>query len=367
MNKKVRILAFYLPQYHPIPENDEWWGKGFTEWTNVANTKPLYKGHYQPRIPADLGFYDLRVPETRKAQADMAKEYGVEGFVYWHYWFGGKRILETPFNEVLASGKPDYPFCLAWANESWSGIWHGLSEKILIKQEYPGEEDYIKHFNIVLDAFKDHRYIRVDNKPLFYVYRPNQIPNCSEFINLWNKLACENGFDGIYFITPTNFPEKEAEELFKSGYNGIHSFRFAESFSKMKNHTLGQRIRRKIERTFKISNKVNLNIYDYHEFIKNMVTEGDSNTLYYPTIFPSWDNSPRSGQKALIMENSTPEVFKSHVREVLNIVKQKPYENRIIFLKSWNEWAESNYMEPDLKFGLKYLEALKSEIDLLDI
>lgn len=173
---KARIIAFYLPQYHPIPENDAWWGKGFTEWTNVGKAKPLYRGHYQPRVPADLGYYDLRVPETRQAQADMARSYGVEGFMYWHYWFGGgKRLLERPFNEVLASGEPDFPFALAWANETWKGFAHGLANRnTLIEQRYLGEQDYIDHFHAVLPAFRDRRYITVDGKPLFMVYKPDR-------------------------------------------------------------------------------------------------------------------------------------------------------------------------------------------------
>ena len=168
---KARVIAFYLPQFHPIPENDEWWMKGFTEWTNVGKARSLFPGHYQPKVPADLGYYDLRVPETRQAQADMAREYGIEGFCYWHYWFGnGKRLLERPFNEVLASGKPDFPFCLAWANESWKGFFHGVKTKqALITQLYPGEDDYIAHFETVLPAFKDPRYITVDDKPVFMI------------------------------------------------------------------------------------------------------------------------------------------------------------------------------------------------------
>jgi hypothetical protein len=366
MRNKVRIIAFYLPQYHPTPENDKWWGKGFTEWTNVAKAQPLFKGHYQPHIPADLGFYDLRVPETRKAQAAMAREHGVEGFVYWHYWFAGKRILERPFIEVLESHEPDFPFCLAWANHSWSGIWIGQTDKILIEQTYPGEEDYISHFYSILDAFKDPRYIRVENKPLFYIFNPTEIPDCGELIKIWNRLAKENALDGIYFIGPAAYPEKQAQQLLNNGFNGIHSYRFEESFSKMKGYSIGQRIIRKILRTFRLSKKVNLNIYDYENFISNMVTEADCNTLFFPTLYPAWDNSPRSGRKALIMENSTPIAFKKHVRKVLDIVKAKPFDKRIIILKSWNEWAEGNYMEPDLKYGRKYLEALKAEIDAIE-
>ena len=190
-----RVIAFYLPQFHPTPENDKWWGKGFTEWTCMGKAKPLFKGHYQPRIPSDLGYYDLRVPETREMQAEYARRAGIEGFCYWHYWFGnGKRLLERPFNEVLESGKPDYPFCLGWANHSWyKKLWDKDTKKdtLLIKQEYFGEGDYRMHFEFALEAFKDHRYIMDGDKPLFFIFRPLDIPN--DFIPLWQKWAKENG------------------------------------------------------------------------------------------------------------------------------------------------------------------------------
>ena len=202
----ARLIAIYLPQYYPIPENDETWGKGFTEWTNVGKAKPLFKGHYQPRVPADLGYYDLRVPETREAQAQMAQSYGIEGFMYWHYWFGnGKRLLERPFNEVLESGKPDFPFCLGWANHSWTTkTWTATGQfqanKMIAEQLYPGDEDFVNHFYYCLKAFKDHRYINVDGKPFFLIYAPQNIPNVEHFISLWNNLAQQNGLPGIHFV-----------------------------------------------------------------------------------------------------------------------------------------------------------------------
>lgn len=171
---KVRVIAFYLPQFHPTPENDKWWGKGFTEWTNVGKAKPLFKGHYQPKVPADLGYYDLRVPETRREQAELARQYGIEGFCYWHYWFGnGRQLLQRPFQEVLASGEPDFPFCLAWANHSWEDKQFNKEggNKMLMEQLYPGDEDYIAHFNAVLPAFKDPRYIRVNGEALSWEHK----------------------------------------------------------------------------------------------------------------------------------------------------------------------------------------------------
>src|SRR5690606_5655606 len=202
MNKKARVIAFYLPQYHPIPENDETWGKGFTEWTNVGKARPLFKGHYQPRVPADLGYYDLRLPEVREAQAQMAREAGIEGFMYWHYWFGnGKRVLERPFNEVLESGKPDFPFCLGWANHSWSTktwISNYSKDKMILEQLYLGQQDYIDHFYTVLPAFQDKRYLKVDDKPFFLIYAPLEFPEVSYFMKLWKELAVQNGLKGIH-------------------------------------------------------------------------------------------------------------------------------------------------------------------------
>ena len=197
----VRLIAFYLPQFHPIPENDAWWGKGFTEWTNVAKAQPLFTGHYQPHIPADLGFYDLRVPETREAQAALARQYGIEAFCYWHYWFGnGVRILQRPFEEVLASGRPEFPFCLGWANESWTGIWHGARDTMLMEQKYPGLEDHRKHFEYLLTAFSDRRYLHVEGKPLLYVYHPADIPQCEQVMDFWRTLASKAGLPGLYLV-----------------------------------------------------------------------------------------------------------------------------------------------------------------------
>ncbi len=191
---KARAIAFYLPQYFPIPENDEWWGRGFTEWTNTAKARPLFPGHRQPNLPADLGFYDLRVPETRAAQAELAREHGVEAFAYWHYWFGnGDRILERPFTEVLQSGEPDFPFCLAWANQTWTGIWHGAADRVLKQQRYLGEEDDLRHFQTVLPAFRDDRYLRVGGRPVFYVFRPEELPDAAAFVDRWQTVRRRRG------------------------------------------------------------------------------------------------------------------------------------------------------------------------------
>ncbi len=357
-NSKVRIIASYLPQFHPIPENDLWWGKGFTEWTNVGKAKPLFKGHYQPRVPADLGYYDLRLPETRQAQADMAKEYGVEGFCYWHYYFGnGKRLLERPFNEVLSSGTPDFPFCLGWANHSWKDKQFSSEgkNKLLIEQKYPGEKDYIEHFNIVLPAFKDKRYIRVDNKPFFLIYDPFAIPQLTEFILLWQKLAKENGLEGIHFVANTHNID-EINILRKKGFDAINILRFFHFFKH--EYSLFERAIVKIMRIgFKKGQ-----IIDYKKYSKYFHGDEDKLDYCYPSIIPNWDHSPRSGRKGHIFINATPQTFKNHVKSVLSTVNQKSAQHQIILLKSWNEWAEGNYVEPDLRYGRGFLEALKEAI-----
>ena len=351
--KNNRIIALYLPQFHPIPENDKWWGKGFTEWTNVGKAKSLFRGHYQPRVPADLGYYDLRCPESREAQAEIARKYGIEGFCYWHYWFGnGKRLLERPFNEVLESGKPNFPFCLAWANESWRGFWHGVNgREVLIEQQYPSEQDFIDHFYAVLPAFKDTRYIKVDAKPLFMIYRPLELPHAEKFVQLWRDLALKNGLKGIHFVGHL-YPDCEhtVEMVLSLGFDAVNVVRMG-AYSNYK--TRLDRVIGKIRR--KITNSPI--IEDYNKVSKYFINEHDVNEQVYPTIIPNWDHTPRTGRKGLVFHNSTPLSFKAHLLDAKEILDKK--ENKICFLKSWNEWAEGNYVEPDLKYGYQYLEAIK--------
>lgn len=356
---KPRILAFYLPQYHPIPENDEWWGKGFTEWTNVGKAKPLYRGHYQPKVPADLGYYDLRLPEARQAQAEMAREYGIEGFCYWHYWFGnGKVLLEKPFAEVLSSGKPDFPFCLAWANHSWEDklFNKGGSNKILIEQLYPGEEDIARHFNHVLPAFKDPRYIRVGNKPLFMIYSPNELPDATGFMAKWNELAKSNGLEGIHFVAHA-YDEKEVGRYLRTGFDAVNVVRLFHFFRK--DFSFMEKAFMKIMKYAFGRGRV----VSYKRASKYFVGEEEKSDSCYPTLIPNWDHSPRSGRSGHILKDATPDLFYKHVRETFRTVEGKEEGRNIVFLKSWNEWAEGNYMEPDLKYGKGFLEALKEALE----
>ena len=357
---KPRVIAFYLPQFHPIPENDAWWGKGFTEWTNVGKAKPLFPGHYQPKVPADLGYYDLRLPETREAQAEMAREAGIEGFCYWHYWFGnGKRLLERPFNEVLESGKPDFPFCLAWANESWHekfwNDWGSSSKNLLIEQQYGGVEDYKEHFYILLPAFKDVRYMKIEDKPIFMIYRPFEFEEVSLFIELWRKLAKENGLKGIYFIGHTQNFEKHGTSFLNRGFDAINTVR----------HYDVRRHRCFLARVFHKLLRIIFHIpycYKYQSAKKYFITESEHQENIFPTIIPNWDHTPRSGNKGYVITDSTPQKFGEAVSEAVDAVKEKSQDKRIIFIKSWNEWGEGNYIEPDLKYGKGYLEELKNNL-----
>lgn len=359
IEKKARVIAFYLPQFHPIPENNTWWGKGFTEWKNVGKAKPLFKNHYQPRIPADLGYYDLRVPETREAQAELAREYGVEGFCYWHYWFGkGKQLLERPFNEVLESGKPDFPFCLAWANETWKGFDHGLKNRnVLIEQLYPGKEDYIEHFFKVLPALKDKRYITIDKKPIFLIYKPLASKEIKEFIKIWRDLAEDNGLKGIYFIGQKNSSENTLDEYLNIGLDAINTLRLNYYINTKVNFQ--QKIIRKLkQKLFGIPL-----VYSYKKVSKYFLDENeDTLENVFPSIIPNWDHTPRSGKDGFVMNNSTPYLFEKSVNQAVKLISKKNQEKKIIFIKSWNEWAEGNYMEPDIKWGKGYLESLKKQI-----
>lgn len=352
--RNARIIAFYLPQFHPIPENDLWWGKGFTEWSNVAKAVPLFDGHEQPRTPADLGFYDLRLSETRIAQAEMAARFGVEGFCYWHYWFDGRQLLERPFTEVLQSGQPDFPFCLGWANHSWSGIWKDEPHRVLIDQTYPGRADDQAHFDYLLKAFLDHRYIRVDGKPMLVVFKPTDIPNAKERFDFWRELALKAGLSGLHIVGINMLDYKNPAEL---GLDAVTVSTLAVT------NTTNAVVNEVTRITWGIRRKLLLGgprVIEYSEAIKHLVpdlTQFDCDA--YPCVFPNWDNTPRKGRKGMVLANSTPELFEQHLKNAVDAVASRDDQNRIIFLKSWNEWAEGNYLEPDTKWGLAYLEALK--------
>lgn len=357
---KPQILALYLPQFHPFPENDKWWGKGFTEWTNVGKAKPLFKGHYQPRVPADLGYYDLRLPIVREQQADLAREAGVTAFCYWHYWFGnGKRLLADVFQEVLDSGKPDFPFCLAWANHTWKAV--GCTADyggpgILIEQTYPGVEDAKEHFKFLLKAFEDKRYVKVDGKPFLMIFEAMSLPQ--EYIEYFKKASIEAGFPGIYLVANLGVNSISKDDALARGYDAV-------VYSNLWGHAKKEEcVFDKIKKNLKsiIFNRPK-NAFDYNEVYHNFITDIDKAEDVIPQIWPQWDHSPRTGRNAVLFYNSSPENFKKHVREAMEAIKGKQSEHQILMLKSWNEWAEGNYMEPDLKFGKGYIQALRDVIE----
>jgi hypothetical protein len=361
-NGTLKVIAFYLPQFYPILENDRFFGKGFTEWTNVTKAKPLFKGHVQPQLPSELGFYDLRVPEVREQQAVLAREAGIHGFCYWHYWFGnGKRVLERVFNEVVESGNPDFPFCLGWANDSWTGRWHGLDNKVNIEQCYPGEEDYIKHFYEVLPAFKDKRYIKKDGKPIFYVYRAEELPDPNEFISCWRKLAEKEGLGNIFFIAGARDWDYK-----KHGFDAyVLPAPAREANIVALNKKVNGELAEKLIKNDFVKKMANSNFVkdmmarrgpmriQYKDYI-NLVDSRSHEVGEVPIVLSNWDNTPRSARRGLVIENSTPELFGKHLENTVN--KLSSMEDNIIFLKSWNEWAEGNFLEPSREFGRSYLE-----------
>jgi hypothetical protein len=353
-SKAARAITFYLPQFHPIKENDEWWGPGFSEWTNLAKARPLFRGHDQPHIPADLGFYDLRLAETRHAQASLARKYGVEAFCYWHYWFAGRRILERPFDEVLQSGKPDFPFCLAWANQTWSGIWHGSPNHVLIEQTYPGPEDDKRHFDHLLPAFGDPRYLRVNGRPLFYIFRPEQLPDPRGFARRWQMMARAAGLGGLHLVAEISDllgggpKAPPPEEL---GFDAGVYIRIPAEVTRTS--TLKMRLRRKLLR--------HPETYRYAAVPAARADGYDADNIY-PCVYPNWDNSPRSGRRAVVVTGSRPEMFRAHVRHAIASIHGNAPEERLLFIKSWNEWAEGNYLEPDTVHGHGFLQALDTEL-----
>jgi GT2 family glycosyltransferase/lipopolysaccharide biosynthesis protein len=361
-SQEVRFIAFYLPQFHPIPENDKWWGKGFTEWSNVAKARMLFHGHNQPQLPADLGFYDLRLPETRKAQAEMAREYGIDGFCYWHYWFSGKRLLDKPFQSVLQSGEPDFPFCLAWANETWSRRWLGEERAILIKQEYSEEDDYT-HALWLLTAFRDERYIKVDNRPLFLIYRPKDLPNPNKTLNTIREICKRNGIENPYLVgIDAHCMNSDCRQL---GFDDTLYFMPQLSYLPECMSDVASESKRQRNLKFGVDNP-KLKIYDYKEAMDAMIAGLKKNEHpIIPSLFVGWDNTPRRGENGVIISNSSPHKFGQELQHLVEFVQNKDEKNRLIFINAWNEWAEGNHLEPDLQNGHSFLKEVKKVKSLI--
>ena len=355
----LRTLAVYLPQFHPVPENDAWWGAGFTEWTNVARATPLYPGHYQPHVPADLGFYDLRLPETRQAQATMAAQYGISGFCYYHYWFEGRRLLERPFAEVLRSGSPDFPFCLCWANETWSRRWLGEERDILMEQTY-SEADHAAHAEWLAEAFADPRYIRVAGRPLFLVYRPMHIPEPRRAIDIMRERVVRAGVPEPFFAGVDG--HSAGTDFREHGYDGTVNFAPQLGVLRGAYRGDGPNLRR-LGYNLLHNRRLNadLKLFKYED-LQGPARRSRPDFPHFPMVAVSWDNSPRRGRNGIIVESPTPEQFGAAVREAAKVAAKAAPGEQILFVNAWNEWAEGNHLEPDLRHGHAYLQALQAAL-----
>lgn len=355
----MKIFAYYLPQFHTTPENDEWWGKGFTEWTNVKKAKPLFSGHKQPFLPADLDFYDLRDPLVMERQAKLAKDHKVDGFVFYHYWFGGgKVLLEKPLQDFLKNPKIEIEFCLCWANESWKGVWHGAGGKMLQEQFYLGKEDYVKHFNYLLPFFKDPRCLTIEGKPVFQVYVPESIPDLDDFIDVFEEEAGKAGLKGIYWIGVRSSKNWIYSDTRFQGYvnpnlNQINRYLTKSISGFLLRYGLNNPM---IRKGMKWPKRM------YYHSVRACLEDFNNSSAkdFFPLAIPNWDNTPRTKNEGTVYLNCSPKEFKKHMKACMLQVEKSEVEKQIIFIKSWNEWGEGNVLEPSKQFETTYLEMIKS-------
>ncbi len=372
MTAGSKIIAMYFTQLHSIKENDEWWGKGFTDWVNVKKSMPLFDGHNQPRVPLESNYYDQSQVDTIRAQVKLAKQYGIYGFCHYHYWFDGEQLLETPTNLVLQNSDIDFPFCLSWANETWSKRWDGRDHDILIKQTHPPvEESWSRHFDYLIQAWSDERAIRIDGKPVFVIYRPQKIEKISAMLGYWDKRAREDGLNGVYYIFQKQYElsDKKSLKSFDAEFQfqpfeTIHSPGYSRSvFGK-------QRLRHFIETmplliqnffwSLLASGKRGYKLHQYDEVWRQIIKNNETtSTRTFPGAFVDWDNTARYGSRATIFSGATPERFKYWFQKLVDTASNRPDDMNYIFLNAWNEWAESAYLEPDEKYGYAYLEAVQ--------
>ncbi|AOZ98507.1 glycosyltransferase WbsX family protein [Flavobacterium commune] len=352
MHQKIKPIAIYLPQFHPVPENDEWWGKGFTEWTNVTKTAPRFLGHYQPHLPADLGFYDLRLEEARLAQEALAKQFGIYGFCYYHYWFNGKRMLYEPLDRKLKNSKENLPFMMCWANENWTKTWIEAERDILLRQEY-SEEDDVKHISHLLTYFKDSRYIKVSGKPIFIIYRPELFSDIKKTIQIWKEAVKREGFPDLYI----GFARKSVKEKFPEYFD--FAFEFQPSFSdtpRAPKMSLLKRIKIKSTKILGIYKQPKIVINDYETY-SNYQMQQVYNQKVFPGITPMWDNSARKKNFPFILHESSPLKYKSWLQHIKDNYPWDKVPEPFLFINAWNEWAEGNHLEPCQKWNLDYLKA----------
>lgn len=346
----TKIIAFNLPQFHPIPENDKWWGAGFTEWRNVAKARPLFHGHRQPNLPGELGFYDMRLQETQEQQGELAAWAGIDAFCYYHYWFAGRLLLQQPLERLIARDTPKLPFCLCWANHSWTNHWAGISDDIIVEQTYPGEEDHRNHYLYLRRFFNDERYLKVNGKLVLVIFRPNDIPEVAKFIDQLQQWSKQDGLG----------------ELFIIGLDHDHALLGA-GFDALAPHSLNNALaaylkgcRRYIQMMRRLLWRYPRWVIDYTVLDRYFENHKYDGLTMLPTAMPNWDNTPRIGRRGLVFVNCSPENFAKHLRRSVSGFKNTDDgKDRIIFVKSWNEWAEGNYLEPDLTYGRGWLEAVR--------
>lgn len=356
----ARLLAMYLPQFHPIPENDQWWGAGFTEWTNVVKAQPLFPEHYQPHLPSELGFYDLRLPEVRAAQAALARDHGIHGFVYYHYWFEGRLLLERPLREVLESGQPDFPFCICWANHNWSRTWTGSQQELLLEQTYSAADDR-EHIRWLLPYLKDRRYITVLGRPVIFLYRAQQLPNLAETIRVWREAAVAAGLPGLYFSWVEGNHPTETPNLVGQGLDAACEFqpRTGSSGAPQPTWVRGT-ARQLLPRPWRTNQ-----IRDYDRLVAGALGRPTPPYKRFPCVTPGWDNAARRAPRlpANIWTGSTPIAYERWLRRTLEKFEPFGPDEDFVIVNAWNEWAEGNHLEPDRKWGRAYLEATRRAVD----
>ncbi len=371
MNKEIKIIPLYLPQFHTIPENDEWWGKDFTEWVNVKGAKPLFEGHNQPRVPLNDNYYDLSDIETLKWQCKIAKEHGIYGFCMYHYWFNGKLLLEKPMEMLLAHPEIDIRYCISWANHDWTDGWKASDRapRVLIAHNFNDEQDWVNHFNYMLPFFKDPRYMREDNKPIMVIYIPNLIKKLDKMLALWTQMAIDAGLEGLTYIyqsASSSFDNSWNHSLFKYGvemHPGYVNMYFNKKnkgiFPKLMKYSREIKRLLGIKRSLLVEKKkTEVTRCDYDETWQNIlkIKLGERNMI--PCAFVDWDNTPRHSIRGSVYEGATPEKFRKYFAQLVENTK-KYYDTDMIFVFAWNEWAEGGYLEPDTKNGWGYLEAIK--------
>jgi lipopolysaccharide biosynthesis protein len=359
---RLRTIAFYLPQFHRIPENDAWWGRGFTEWSKVSAARPMFVGHEQPHLPADLGFYDLRLPEARREQAELARAHGVDAFCYWHYWFDGHRLLERPFAEVLASGEPDFPFCLCWANENWTRRWDGHDEEVLVGQRYSADDDR-RHFAALAPALRDPRYLRIDGKPLVLVYRAGRLPEPAATAARFRAEARRLGVGELHLCRVESLPEERGDPT-AIGFDAAVEFQpdwslLTKDLCTGPVRLLGPDGSIAGVRRAHVDDGV-FAVYRYDAVVDRMLAKPAAPYRRYPCVTPRWDNSPRRQklERAVVLHGSTPAHYERWLRGAVERALALPGES-LVFVNAWNEWAEGSHLEPDQRFGLGYLESTR--------